>query len=130
MDRAYSRLWILRRFKTLGTGVPELLDVYRHQIRSVLELAAPVWHSSLTLNDRAVQKSSLQIILGDRYLTYKNALQTANLKSLEQRRNQLCLKFTSKAVKTLSTETGLNSTKRFPKKFKVNLLSAQSSQEQ
>ena len=103
VDRAYSRVWILRRLKNLGTGVPELLDVYRHQIRSILELAAPVWHSSLTLDDRTdierVQKSSLQIILGDRYLTYKNALQTANLKSLEQRRNQLCLKFTSKAVK-------------------------------
>ena len=37
-DWAYSRFWIVRRLKTLVTGVPKLLDVYSYQIRSILEL--------------------------------------------------------------------------------------------
>ena len=44
------------------------IDVYIKQVRSVMELAVPVWHSSLTLADKVaierVQKAALQLILG------------------------------------------------------------------
>ena len=38
----YKRLWILKRLKSLWTGLAELTDIYIQQIRSVLEFAVPV----------------------------------------------------------------------------------------
>ena len=103
LERAYKRVWILRRLKSLGTGTPELIDVYIKQIRSILEFAVPVWNSSLTLADRAnierVQKSALHVMLGDKYATYPNALKQTELTSLEERRSILCSKFAYKAVR-------------------------------
>ena len=69
--KGYKRLWMLRRLKQYGANDEELLDVYIKQIRSVLELAVPVWHSSITLEERCdierVQRAALNIILGYRY---------------------------------------------------------------
>ena len=44
VDRAYSRLWMMRRLKNLGVGPDDMMDVYLKQVRSVLELAVPAWH--------------------------------------------------------------------------------------
>ena len=52
MKRAYKRIWILKRLKTLGASDDLIIDAYVKQIRSVLELAVPVWRSSLTLKDK------------------------------------------------------------------------------
>ena len=49
IKRAYSRIWILKRLYNLGASQSQMLDVYIKQIRSVLELAVPAWHPSLTL---------------------------------------------------------------------------------
>ena len=46
--KGYQRLWILRRLKKLGATKHELLDIYYKQVRSVLELAVPVWQPGLT----------------------------------------------------------------------------------
>ena len=102
-SKAYSRVWMLRRLKTLGTEKSDLLDVYIKQVRSILEFAVPVWHPSLTLADKAnlecVQKTVLHVILGENYHDYKDALKETNLESLEERRTKLCEKFSFKAVK-------------------------------
>ena len=78
VKRAYKRIWILRRLKNLGATIEQLTDVYTKQIRSVLELAIPVWHSSLTQSNKIsierVQKSALQVILGPSYESYRYAL--------------------------------------------------------
>ena len=67
------------------------------QIRSVLELAVPVWQPALTNHDRAqierVQKTALSIILGKNYGSYRNALHIMEMETLEDRRKSLCLKF-------------------------------------
>ena len=39
---------MLRRLKGLGANEEEILDVYQKQVRSVLELAVPVWQAGLT----------------------------------------------------------------------------------
>ena len=69
VTNAFKRVWMLRRLKTLGTALPELKDVYNKQVRSVLELAVPVWHSSLTQGNvsdiERVQKAALHVMLGD-----------------------------------------------------------------
>ena len=66
VKRAFKRIWMLKRLKNLGANSEQLIDVYIKQIRSVVELAVPVWHSSLSLSDKAdierVQKAALQVI--------------------------------------------------------------------
>ena len=101
VKKANSRLWTMRRLKNLGACDDDLLDVYTKQIRSVLELAVPVWQSGLKqaqkLEIERVQKSALHIVLGKGYVSYKQALKTLNFESLEARRLKLCLKFAKKA---------------------------------
>ena len=53
VSRATKKLWFLRRLRVLGANEDDLIDVYMKQIRSILEFAVPVWHSSLTGEDRA-----------------------------------------------------------------------------
>ena len=46
--KAYKSMWTLRRMKVLDVDPNIILDVYCKEIRSVLELAVPAWHSGLT----------------------------------------------------------------------------------
>jgi hypothetical protein len=103
ITRSNKKLWFLRRLKKLGASTEDLLDLYHKHVRSILEYAAPVWHSSLTQEDRLklerVQKSALHIILGDKYKSYKHALKLTGTKTLFERRRKICLKFAKKALK-------------------------------
>ena len=101
--KGYSRLWILRRLKGLGVTKEELLDVYQKQVRSILEMAVPVWQSGITKQERnqieRVQKCALSIILGDQYSHYKQALELLDCENLEVRTLKICENFVKKAVK-------------------------------
>ena len=103
VGKAGKRLWILRRLKNLGAKEIDLVDVYTKQIRSVMGLAAPAWHSAISQAERQdlekIQKSACHIILGTNYISYKNALEVLSLETLDNRRNQLCLKFAKKCEK-------------------------------
>ena len=46
--KAMRRIGTLRRMKILGLDTEHILDTYTKEIRSVLELAVPAWHSGLT----------------------------------------------------------------------------------
>ena len=115
VSRANKKLWFLRRLKTLGANQDDLRDVYIKQIRSILEFAVPVWHSSLTGEDRLlierIQKSALHIILGNMYQSsYTSALKLLQLETLFRRRQKLCAKFARKSFKNA----------KFNKWFKLN----------
>ena len=101
---AYTRLWMLRRLKPLGASDEELLDIYDKQIRCIVEYAAPVWTSGLTLAEsnqlERVQKAAFAIILENRYLSYSRALIIFRRTTLEQRRADLNLKFAKKSLKS------------------------------
>ena len=103
IEKAYKRLWMLRRLKALGADKFKLLDVYFKQVRSVMELAVPAWHPGITVGESVdierVQRAALHIILGMSYSTYSAALNHFNLETLETRRSHLCEKFSKKAVK-------------------------------
>ena len=103
VKKGYKKLWMMRRLKELGANEDDLIDVYIKQIRSVLELAVPASHGAITQAERdeieRVQKCALHIVLDDDYLSYRNALMSVNLDSLENRRSKLCLKFAKKAAK-------------------------------
>ena len=63
----------------------------------------PVWQDAITQHERTtlerLQRCALRIILGDRYLTYMQALSVLKLEDLESRRVKLCLNFGLKAAK-------------------------------
>ena len=101
--KGYSRLWLVRRLKVLGANKSEMLDVYVKQVRSVLELAVPVWHPGLTKQEvrklERVQKSAFHIILGEQYISYEQAMNILGCDSLNNRRLKLCKSFAKKAKK-------------------------------
>ena len=76
-------------------------------IRSILEVSAVVWHSSLTLEDETalgrVQKTALKIILSDQYDGYEMALEKTGLATLKERRVDLCLSFAKKCTQNPKT---------------------------
>ena len=121
--RANKTLWLLRRLKNLGANRADLLEIYRTQVRIVLELAVPVGQRNLSqidkINIERVQKSALHIILGDEYISYRNAIRTLDLDDLETRRNKLCLKFGKKCEKS----------DKFNNWFKLNTQSVNTRQE-
>ena len=102
-QKGYTKLWVLRRLKALGATESELLDVYEKQVRSILELAVPVWQPALTLSESSqierVQKTAFCIILGDQYEHYENALNKLGHDRLSFRREKLCQKFAQKCQK-------------------------------
>ena len=99
-QKARQKLWILRRILKLGLKTETLLDVYAKEVRSILELAVPVWHSGLTrkqsIDIERIQKISFRLILGEKYSTYQQASKLLSTETLEQRRTKLCLKFAKK----------------------------------
>ena len=92
--------------KLLEFSVPteDLITIYVLYIRSILEQACQVWHSSLTLENTTdlerIQKTACKIILQDSYSTYAKALELLSLDSLYDRRQNLCLKFARNCTKT------------------------------
>ena len=102
--KARQKLWILRRTVKLGLDIFKMFDVYTKEVRSILELAVPVWHSRLTKQQTAdierIQKIAFRIILQESYETYQLACSRFSAQTLEQRRVKLCSKFASKNLKS------------------------------
>ena len=107
--RAYKKMWSLRRLKVLDVEPLTILDVYRKEIRSVLELAVPAWHSGLTQKLSAdierVQKVAVNIILSDHHtglseFSYDMALVVLDLEPLSVRRERLCHTFAKKTIES------------------------------
>ena len=101
------------------------------QVRSKLDQSAVVWHSSLSMKDRndleRVQKSALRVILGEKYTSYKHALDVMRIESLEMRRKNLCIKFAKQCLKNEKLKNmfprnrkGHSMEKRSGEKFTVN----------
>ena len=93
--KAREKLWILRRMLKLQLDIYKMFDVYVKEVRSILELAVPVWHFSLIVKQtediERIQKVSFKIILQDNYVSYKTSCVTFSTKSLQSRREKLCL---------------------------------------
>ena len=71
-----------------------LSTIYTALIRSLLEHCCVVWHhalpSYLSQELERIQKRTLKIIVPA--LSYSDALQALNLRTLDERRNELCVK--------------------------------------
>ena len=69
ITRASKAIWVLRRMRTLGVDRKTLVDYWTSEGRVHLEMAAPVWHSGLTLAQRKslerCQRVAMAAIVGN-----------------------------------------------------------------
>ena len=48
IGKCYARIWILRNLKKYGAEEHHMFETYTQQIRSISEMACPVWNGALT----------------------------------------------------------------------------------
>ena len=105
VKRANGKLHMLRLLKRHFLPYQDLITIYRSYVRPICEYGCPVWNGGLTTRQsnllELIQKRALRSILGNTYPGYDNALSTCNLTRLSDRRENLCLTFMEKALKTL-----------------------------
>ena len=83
--KGFSRMWMMRRLKRLAASNEGLLDTYIKQIRSILELADPLWHPALPN-------------IGIKLIEFKSQhLSTLRMNTLEERRETWCLNYALQA---------------------------------
>ena len=103
-SKAMKRMWMLRRIKEVGGTPDDQVLVYILQIRSLTEKECQLWNGGLTkkCSDilERIQKAAFKIILGQNYNSYSKALQSLNLKTLKDRRHQLCQSFGRKQTRS------------------------------
>ena len=103
VKKSNARMELLRRVASFGTSSEELKNIYFLFVRSQLEQSSVVWHSSLSEENKTdlerVQKSAIKIIMGDKYRSYKKSLDELGMDSLDDRRQNLCLKFAQRCLK-------------------------------
>ena len=103
VSKAKKRLWYLRRLCKMGASNETLVEMFNLKIRSLLEMAAPLFTGGLTQGNiddfEAVQKLAFKIILRGNYVNYENALNILEQELLEDRRLSLSFKFAKKCTK-------------------------------
>jgi hypothetical protein len=103
-SKAMSKMWLLRRMKTLNLEPTLIFDYYAKEIRPLAKQGVVVWNSGLTkahIKDlEKIQKVAFLIILGDDYSSYDVACMNFNVDLLSLRRTQLCTNFAVKLYKS------------------------------
>ena len=128
---ANKRMVLLQKVSKFTSRISDLKLIYNSKIRSILETSCVVWHSSITIQQRAMlerlQKTAFRIILKNSYESYDNALKVMNMDTLDARREKLCLRFAKSCLrhKRMRSMFPINTTshsmmKRNCDKFKVN----------
>ena len=99
--KAFKRMWILRRLKAMNCPTNELVDVIKQQIVSICEVGLAWWGPMISKHEsnmlERVLKTSLHIVYQNNYVSFKNALRLANLRSLRERRISQITKFSKKS---------------------------------
>ena len=85
--KAYPRMWLIRRLKTLGYPIPELLEILQKQRVSLCEFGATYWGCMITKNKSNILerclKHGLHIIYQEQYISFTHCLKLANISSLK-----------------------------------------------
>ena len=101
MNKAYARLYFLRRLKGLGASPKTLKEVYVLFVRSILEQCAPLWAGNLSKKSSKalsrVEKNALRIIFPTK--SYEESTKCLNLVRLDERRINLTKTFAQKMAK-------------------------------
>ena len=101
-EKARKRIWILRRMMNVGLDYEIILDVYKKEIRSVLEYNSIIFHSGLTLalseKIESIQRNFLRNLssyLGIK-LSYSEARILYGTELLSSRRTDQCYTWVKK----------------------------------
>ena len=101
--KAYRRMWVIRRLKTLGCPIPELVEVLKQQIVSICEFGAAYWGSMITKTESNMLerclKTGLHIIYQEQYISFTHCLHLAKISSLKHRRIAIITRFSKNAIK-------------------------------
>ena len=104
VKKAMSKMWLIRRLKSVKLDSKTILDYYCKEVRPLAEHGVAIWNSALTrsqtLELEKIQKVALNIILGDQYLSYESACEKLNIEKLGIRRKTLCVNFAIKLYKS------------------------------
>ena len=118
VKKANTRMELLRKVATFSTSIEDKRNIYILYIRSILEQSCVVWNSNLTVENKEdlerVQKAAVRIILGKEFTNYESALDKVDLEKLEDRRENLCLKFAKNCLKHTKTK------EMFPERNKIH----------
>ena len=91
VKKAQSRLYALNMLRRARVSPQDIIQIFCAKIRPVVEYAAPLWHSGLTVEQSEdiehLQHRACKIAFPQ--LTYCEALAEANLPSLSERRESL-----------------------------------------
>ena len=93
VKNAAKRLFALKILRNYNAPIDDLKAFYTSVIRSTLEYCAHIWHGNLTNEQtrdiQRIKKQALRIMLPE--LSYEEALVKCNLKTLEGRRQEMCI---------------------------------------
>ena len=127
---ANKRMMLLHKVSKFTSRISDLKLIYNSKIRSLLETSCVVWHSSITLKQRAMlerlQKCAFRVILKNSYESYENALKVMNMETLDARREKLCMRFAKSCLRhdrmnsLFPIKTSHSMIKRKTNKFIVN----------
>ena len=105
--KANQKLYMLRLVKRFGFNDEELISIYKCYVRPVVEYADVAWSSSITAAQKKtlehLQKCACRTILRQRYTSYEDAIHICGLESLEDRRENHCLRFAEKLTNSKRT---------------------------
>ena len=97
VTRASKTCWVLRRMRALGVDKRTLVEYWKSEGRVHLEMACPVWHSSLTLaQSRSLercQRVAMAAIVGHWAPSLTDQLLDLGLERLDARRVRICRRF-------------------------------------
>ena len=102
--KAYKKMWVLRRLKSLGCPIEELLVVLKQQIITICEVGAVWWGPMISISEsnclERVLKAGLHIIYQSQYKSFNQILKLSKLSSLRDRRVLLISRASKKAYKS------------------------------
>ena len=125
ISRASKTSWVLRRMRALGVDKWTLVEYWKTEGRVHLEMACPVWHSSLTLAQarslERCQRVAMAAIVGHWAPSLTDQLQDLGLERLESRRVQICKRFAhTTATKSRHKDIFTVAASRLPRPGKVS----------
>ena len=97
-----ARMQLLRKVWSFGSNHQEMVHLWKTFCLSVLEQSCVVWGGMITTENKKdlerTQKNFCKLVLQESYTTYKNALISLCLETLEKRRKTLTLNFAKTSI--------------------------------
>ena len=101
INKFHTKLWTLRFLRKSGMDTENLMRVYNTVILPSVEYCSEIYHplipQYISAKLEQVQKRAMKLIHGW-HVDYAKLIETGVVQTLEERRNQACIRFANKAV--------------------------------